>query len=396
MLKIKVKTVYIALFVLAIFLIPMIELGFDWPISRPNISKIDTPSAVMGTKLSASLALTDLTVAGEASESGSVDNLSFGAGAVIDEVAVRSEGELEDSSGEESCSFGVLSFKILDQTTGMVNEVSLRDYVRGAVAAEMPATFHTEALKAQAVAAHTYALHNRLAQVKSSDSNLKGADFSADPGNRRGYMTENTAKEFFGGGEAADLYWNKICEAADSVIGYVMEYQGEPIVAAYHAISAGRTEDASNVWLGEAPYLIPVKSEGCLLAPGYETVVTMEVEEVRRILKTKYPKIDLSIDPGYWFTAVERSDSGYITYADVGGVELSGKDIREIFGLRSHNIDIETDGQNMNFYVYGYGHGVGLSQYGANHLAHQGYTFDEILDNYYSGVTIRQASFEGN
>ena len=390
----KAKTVYIALFALAIFLIPMIGLGFDRPLYRPDTPKINSQSGALGTKLSASLAMTDSTVMGEDSDTEIVDNLSSGTGKMTDEVGVNPKEELESFREGESYSFGILSFKILDQTTGKVDEVGLRDYVRGAVAAEMPATFHTEALKAQAVAAHTYALHNRLVQLESPDSSLKGADFSADPANRRGYMTENTAKEFFGGGEAADLYWDKICEAVDNVIGYIMEYEGEPIVAAYHAISAGNTEDASNVWLGEAPYLLPVQSEGCLLAPGYETVMTIEIEEVRRILKTKYPQIDLSSDPAYWFTAIERSDSGYITYADVGGVELHGKDIREIFGLRSHNIDIETDRLNMNFYVYGYGHGVGLSQYGANHLAHQGYTFDEILENYYSGITIRQISFE--
>ena len=293
---------------------------------------------------------------------------------------------------EPAADIGVAAFKILDESTGKVTEVALRDYVRGAVAAEMPVTFHTEALKAQAVAAHTYALYCYYAQQKMPDPKLKGAAFSADPSNMEVYITEEKARAFYGE-TYAETYWNKICEAADSVLPYIMVYNEEPIVAAYHAISGGKTEAAENVWNGAAQYLQPADSSGDYLAPNYETSAEFSVQEVKNILSTAYPNIDLSMEASIWFSDIVRSDSGYITSIDVGGTELHGKDIRRLFGLRSHNIDIFHTGESFEFVAYGYGHGVGLSQYGADFLARQGYTFDEILDNYYSEISLKMVSF---
>lgn len=278
------------------------------------------------------------------------------------------------------------SFRILDESTGQIHEVSLRDFVRGAVAAEMPAAFHSEALKAQAVAAHTFALHNRLVQRETPDPALKGADFSADPSNMKVYITEEKAREFYGGD--ADLYWNKICAAADSVLAYILEYEEEPIVAAYHAISSGRTEDASNVWIGSAPYLKSVESGGDLLAPGYESTVVLSAEEVRQTLLAAYPGLELADDPAAWFSEPQRSDSGYVANIGVGNIDIPGKDIRTLFDLRSHHFEVaEADGM-FTFTAVGYGHGIGLSQYGADFLARQGMTFDEILAAYYTGAAL--------
>lgn len=294
----------------------------------------------------------------------------------------------DDGDFSASAAESVTSFKILDQSTGKVNEVPLRDFVRGAVAAEMPASFHSEALKAQAVAAHTFALHSHITQQESPDLELKGADFAADPGDMKVYITEETAKEFYG--DDADFYWNKICTAADSVLDCVLEYDGEPIVAAYHAISAGMTEDASNIWIGSAPYLLAVQSEGDLLAPGYESTVSFTAAEVSAALEAEYPDIGLAGDPSGWFGEPARSASGYVTEIAVGDQYLHGKDIRRVFDLRSHNFEIGYDGGEFVFTVTGYGHGVGLSQYGADFLARQGKTFGEILETYYTGATIKK------
>jgi len=142
------------------------------------------------------------------------------------------------------------TFRILNLSTGKVQKVKRIDYVRGAVCAEMPPAFHTQALTAQAVAANTFAVRNKAEQAKKPDPNLKGADFSADPDHWKGYVTEAQAKERFG--DKFDVYWDKICKAADLGSTYVMVYDNEPIVAAYHSISAGQTEYASNVWQGSA------------------------------------------------------------------------------------------------------------------------------------------------
>lgn len=282
------------------------------------------------------------------------------------------------------------AFKILDQTTGEVKTVPLRDFVRGAVAAEMPALFHPEALKAQAVAAHTFALHSRLQQQESPDPALKGADFEADPSNMKVYITEEAAREFYG--DDADFYWQKICDAADSVLNVVLVYDDEPIVAAYHAISAGRTEDASNVWIGSAPYLAPVDSSGDILAPDFESTETFTDEEARVRLASAVPGLELSGDPAGWFGEPVRSESGYVLTIPVGDTEVAGKDIRTIFDLRSHHFEVSHVDGEFVFTVEGYGHGVGLSQNGADFMARQGATFEEILANYYSGVSIAKGA----
>ncbi|MCL2034881.1 MAG: stage II sporulation protein D [Oscillospiraceae bacterium] len=280
----------------------------------------------------------------------------------------------------------VESFKILNESTGRVETVALRDFVRGAVAAEMPASFHSEALKAQAVAAHTFALHNHLMQQNNPDPGLKGADFKADPEKMRVYITESTARDFYGAD--SDLYWDKICKAADSVLEYVLVHEGGPIVAAYHAISAGRTEDASNVWSGSAPYLLSVPSEGDLLAPGFETTAVFSAAEVRDILAASYPGIELSGED--WFALPLRGESGYVVEIPAGNMNIPGKDMRQLFGLRSHDFEITREGENYIFTVKGYGHGVGLSQYGADFMARQGGSFDEILSAYYTGTTLER------
>jgi stage II sporulation protein D len=307
----------------------------------------------------------------------------------------QQEAEAEEQAAQRARAsrYGTLEFHILDEGTGEVHAVSVRDYICGAVATEMPASFHAEAIKAQAVAAHTYALYQHNLQQKNADPALRGADFSADPGGRKGYATEAAMKEFYGS-EYADYYWNKVCGAVDSVLAYVMEYEEELVLAAYHAISAGKTEAAENVWGSQAAYLRAVESEGDYMAPGFESQVFVPQQSARETFLEKYPEMRLSKSPGDWFEDLQYSDSGYITAARVGGVNMTGSELRSLFELRSHNLEIQTDDAGIHFTAFGYGHGVGLSQYGADYLARQGYTFDQILAHYYSGVSLKVVDFE--
>ena len=277
-------------------------------------------------------------------------------------------------------------FRILDRTTGKVEEVGYRDYVRGALCAEMPPDFHPEALKAQAVAAHTYALCCQMQQSRSPDSSLQGADFSADPQNWQGYVTEEQAREAFG--DQFELYWGRICAAADAVCNYAILYEQEPIVAAYHAINTGMTEHASNVWIGSAPYLVPVESFGDTLAPDQQTTVSLPLDEARSILENANSDIELPEDPAQWIEVSTRSQGGYVLEADVGGQSMKGTELRELFGLRSACFSVEAGDGQLIFQVTGYGHGVGMSQYGADYMARQGADFAEILAHYYPGTEL--------
>jgi len=283
------------------------------------------------------------------------------------------------------------SFRILNRSSGRVEEMTAQDFVRGAVAAEMPALYHPEALKAQAVAAYSYAVRQALDQRADPDPALQGADFEADPQNLQVCLTERQAQEFYG--EDFDFYWNKVCEAADQAGKYILLYEGQPAAAAYHAISAGVTEDAAYVWQGEKlPYLQAVESEGDLLAAGYESSVTFTAEELRLKLEQELPDVELPEDTSRWVVPLEWSPSGYVTLVQVGSQNISGLELRFLLGLRSSHFQVEQQDGVFTFLVQGYGHGVGLSQNGADYMARQGASFDEILLHYYPGTTLALAA----
>ncbi len=247
----------------------------------------------------------------------------------------------------------------------------------------MPPTFHPEALKAQAVASHTYALNLRRQSRADPDAAF---DFTVDPSNWKGYVTEKQFRERYG--DLADAYWKAITEAAGEVYGYILTYEDEPIVAAYHSMSSGVTEDASNVWTGGKPYLVPVESRGDTLAPDYTTEVRISAQELSRALQSAYPGITLGNDPSGWLRIDKRSQSGYVTQLAAGNLTIHGKELRTLLDLRSSDFSIIYDGNAFLFTVKGYGHGVGLSQYGADYMARQGTSFDEILMHYYPGTTL--------
>ena len=168
----------------------------------------------------------------------------------------------------------------------------------------------------------------------------------------------------------------------------MVDSQNQPIVAAYHAISSGTTESAENVWGNELSYLVPVDSSGDIHAQGYQKTVTFSKDELKKLLETYQPTPNLSQDPSEWLSILERSGSGYVTLIRVGDVQMSGIEFRELLGLRSSDFDFSFDGETFTFTTTGYGHGVGLSQYGADYLARQGKTYQEILEHYYSGATL--------
>lgn len=273
------------------------------------------------------------------------------------------------------------SFSILDESSGKIFSVSSKDFIRGALAAEMPPTFHPEALKAQAVAAHTYALCVQALQQDSPDPSLKGADLSADPQNWKSYTTEKIFRQRYG--NMADAYWKAITDAADQVSDYIMVYENHPIVAAYHSMNTGMTEDAANVWTGNAPYLTPVESRGDALAPDFQVQQDFPAPEVKKALEALSPEVSLGDNPQDWIIPGQRSPSGYILSVTIGGQEFPAKDLRTLLGLRSTSFLLNYANDTFSFTVQGYGHGVGLSQYGADWYARQGMDFSEILSHYY-------------
>lgn len=279
------------------------------------------------------------------------------------------------------------SFKILDTKTGQVVTMSERDFLIGTVANELYPTYHTEAMKAQAVAAFTYYGCKRTAQQANPDPALKGADFS-DVTSRfpEGYTVEGLRERW---GDNFDTYYKKVCDAVDAVMGQRILYNGEPILAAYHAISFGTTERAEVVWGTDYPYLQSVPSPGDSLSPGYETTVSFKPEELSAALCKEVEGLKLEGDAAGWITGEPTtSPAGSVLTLTVGGTSVTGRQIRKALELRSTCFTVAYKDGVFQFTVHGFGHSVGMSQYGADYMARQGADYQEILKHYYTGVTI--------
>lgn len=276
-------------------------------------------------------------------------------------------------------------FRILDEATNEVFTVSERDFVLGTVACEMPISFEPEALKAQAVAAYTYYSNVRSRARAASDSDAS-ADFSADPAAAKVYMSKEQLQERWG--ENFEERYQKLCSAVDAVFGQLLVQDSEPILAVFHAISGGNTEASADVFGGERSYLTPVPSPGDLLAPDYQTTVTKTAEEFKAVAEQQWEGITFEGEPQSWVGQAERTASGMVKTIKIGSMEVKGTEVRTAFSLRSADFDLLYSEGNFVFTVRGYGHGVGMSQYGAEYMAQQGSTYQEILAWYYPGSTL--------
>lgn len=272
-------------------------------------------------------------------------------------------------------------FRILDKDAKTVTEMAAKDYIFGVLAAEMPALYDEEALKAQAVAAYTFACYRR-AENADKDYDIT-TDFTSD----QSFITEQKAREKWG--EKAEEYCKKLKNAVGEVEGLAVTYDGKPILAVYHALSSGKTEEGKNVWGGDYPYLKSVASPCDTLAPDYISKAVFSAEELKSRLSGKCA---LSGEPSGWFGKAERTPSGTVTSIAAGGSTLSGSEIRAALSLRSSNFEVSYKDGEFTFTVYGYGHGVGMSQYGADYMAKQGSSFKEILLHYYSGCKVEKLS----
>ena len=267
-------------------------------------------------------------------------------------------------------------------TDGSVLTLGLDQYLWRVVAAEMPASFELEALKAQAAAARTYTLSKLGRTVEKHPD----ADVCTDITCCQAYIDPDQAAANWGDNGAA--YTAKITSAVSETDGMAVLYDGRPIQAVFFSSAAGRTVDAVEVWGNSVPYLTGVDSPEGDEVPNYHSTVTFTPEEFKSKLLAQYPDADLSGDPAGWFQNTVPNSAGGMEQVDVGGVTVSGGALRTLLGLRSTSFTVTAGSQGVTFSVTGYGHGVGMSQYGANALAKQGKTYDEILKWYYTGVEV--------
>lgn len=267
-------------------------------------------------------------------------------------------------------------------TADGIETMTLRDYLLGVVAAEMPAAFEPEALKAQAVAARTDTLYRMLLAHPHAD-----ADCCDDPACCKAYSSPAALRERWG--ESCDKWTAKIAEAVAGTDGEILTYDGEPIFAAFHAASEGATECSENVWLSALPYLRSVSTmETAADVPRFRETVTLTQDGLRERLCARCGDISLPDAAADWLTDPVWSESGRLLRVQAGGVTLSGTSLRSLLGLRSTAVTWRLEGEDFIFETVGYGHGVGMSQYGAEVMAASGADHREILLHYYSGAVL--------
>lgn len=270
---------------------------------------------------------------------------------------------------------------------GEIIALQLDEYLAGVLAAEMPASFPEEALKAQAVAARSFILYRMT--YPPADGVHDGVPLCTDPGHCKAYQdiaVPETAAALFG--TNSEIYLEKIRAAVHDTDGIVLTYQGEPAMAAFHAIAGGMTESAEDVWGQPVPYLVEVESPGEEDAVKFSETVKFDTDILRETLIAAYPDAALGDDPAAWLTVLERSPAGMIRSASLGGITVSGMEIRMLLGLNSADFTWESTDGVVRITTTGYGHGVGMSQYGARAMALDGSTYQEILLHYYPGCSV--------
>ena len=271
------------------------------------------------------------------------------------------------------------NLQLLVAHEGTVLELSLQEYLVGVVLAEMSPKFPQEALKAQAVAARTFALK------KARSDRHPQAHVCTDAACCQGWIEPRDVP----GSEAAR-------QAVETTDGLVLYYEEELIDATYFSCSGGRTEAAVAVWGEDIPYLRSVESPGEEQAPRYEETICIGKDDFREKVLASYPEANLSGSPQGWFGAVSYTAGGGIDSIFVGGTVLQGTELRRLFGLRSTDISIETSQTQIYLTTHGFGHRVGMSQYGAKAMAEKGVNFASILEHYYGQTELRRLIQEAN
>ena len=278
------------------------------------------------------------------------------------------------------------NIKLLHASNKKVENIKLDEYLCGVVSAEMPASFETEALKAQAVVARTYTLYKMINNAgKHKDVNANICDSSTCC--QAWISKEDRLKKW--NEKDRDMYWDKIVNAVNTTQGKIITYGGKPINAFFHANSGGATEAPVNVWGGTGyPYLQTVTTSGENAYSGYSSKVTVSKKDFESKIKEEHSNFKINFDDKECIKIKEYTDGNRVKTIKIGNLELSGVEIRSIFSLRSANFKVTIKDDSIIFEVVGYGHGVGMSQTGADSLAKEGKNYEEIIKHYYTGVKI--------
>jgi stage II sporulation protein D (peptidoglycan lytic transglycosylase) len=254
----------------------------------------------------------------------------------------------------------------------VINRVDVEEYVKGVVPSEVSSTWHPEMLKAQAVAARTYALYQQMLSAT-----------------REYDVVATVQDQVYRGKKGVDA---GILRAVEETRGLVVTYEDAPIYAAFSSTAAGLTEDAMNVWSKDYPYLKGVECPFDLMSPYYQWKSSFKIETLEQNLRQQgFPVGTIAT-----ITPMSFSRGGRVAKLRVlhsgGELVLRGEELRKAIGytiIPSTQFAIESIGRDVVLSGFGAGHAVGMCQWGAKELAELGYSFSTILQYYYPGTELQ-------
>ena len=270
-----------------------------------------------------------------------------------------------------------MNVRVKQLKTDTVINVPLEEYVVGVLAGEMPISFEKEALKAQAVASRSYVL-KRIGYNKDNEYDV------VDSVNNQVFLDENYLKEAWGEDYITNI--NKLRTIVNETMDEYLEYDGEIADCLFFSTSNGYTEDSNLVFSMELPYLQSVDSK------WDEKTSTVFNDTSMMSLQEFYEKLGLEYDKKLKVEVISRSDSNRILELKINNTSFTGRQIYEKLKIRSTDFEINQINDNVQINTTGYGHGVGMSQYGAQGMALEGYSYEQILYHYYTGTKINKIS----
>lgn len=276
--------------------------------------------------------------------------------------------------------------KVYNNKTNEVMVIDFEEYLKGVVASEMPAEFNMEALKAQGITARTYLLY-RLKKYPAGQPEHMDASICTGIHCQAWTSKDELIKSHVEGWY--DNYWGKIEEAVNSTKGQILVYDNKIIEPLYHSTSGGRTENSEDVFSAAVPYLRSVESPYEGESPRLSNSIKISTNDFINKIESVYGNLDITesnLDKKIMLGEV--SEGGKIKTIIIDNTEISGREIRSLFNLNSTNFSFIQSGNEIEILTTGYGHGVGMSQWGADGMAEQGYNYKEILKHYYTGVEI--------
>lgn len=267
-----------------------------------------------------------------------------------------------------------MTVRVRKTQTEEIIKIPFEDYIVGVLAGEMPVSFEIEAFKAQAVAARSYVMKK---MIYNKDKEYDVVDTVMN----QVYLDEEHLKATWK--EKYTEKINKIKKAVLETHNEYLEYNGQVADAMFFSTSVGKTENSEEVFSNSVPYLRSVSSTWDEISPVYELYYSFSLEEF-------YAKIGLEYNKKIEYTILDSTSTGRVKKIKINGKQFNGNDIVSALNLKSNYFIISQDGDKVKITTKGYGHGVGMSQYGAQAMALQGYKYSDILAHYYQGTIIKK------